>query len=172
MSYLFPDCSVTRPVFSTSAPVKVESKKTIPEIQEKDESESSDSGNDESGSGEDGNDDDDDNSSSSGDDDGEGEEGEIKSDEEKYDDVLTLPNNNILDYSITCIQRSLKGSNESGLLQQVVFKCRFYEVDLRRVAVSEPWSLKASGLLIQVVSNTGLTIVQFESTCTRQNKCY
>ena len=29
-------------------------------------------------------------------------------------------------YSITCIQRTLKGSNESGLLQQVVFKCRFY----------------------------------------------
>ena len=29
-------------------------------------------------------------------------------------------------YSITCIQRPLKGSNEIGLLQQVVFKCRFY----------------------------------------------
>ena len=29
-------------------------------------------------------------------------------------------------YSITCIQRLLKGSNEIGLLQQVVFKCRFY----------------------------------------------
>ena len=28
-------------------------------------------------------------------------------------------------YSITCIQRPLKGSDESGLLQQVVFKCRF-----------------------------------------------
>ena len=28
-------------------------------------------------------------------------------------------------YSIACIQRPLKGSNESGLLQQVVFKCRF-----------------------------------------------
>ena len=27
--------------------------------------------------------------------------------------------------SITCIQWPLKGSNESGLLQQVVFKCRF-----------------------------------------------
>ena len=46
-------------------------------------------------------------------------------------------------YSITCIQRALKGSNESGLLQQVVFNCRFYFVDLRRVAVSEQWSLKA-----------------------------
>ena len=33
-------------------------------------------------------------------------------------------------YSITCIQRPLKGSNESGLLHQVVFKCRFYQVDL------------------------------------------
>ena len=30
--------------------------------------------------------------------------------------------------SITCIQRPLKGSNESGLLQQVVFKYRFYQV--------------------------------------------
>ena len=29
-------------------------------------------------------------------------------------------------YSITCIQRGLKGNNESGPLQQVVFKCRFY----------------------------------------------
>ena len=33
-------------------------------------------------------------------------------------------------YSISCIQRPLKGSNESGLLQQVVCKCRFYKVDL------------------------------------------
>ena len=62
-------------------------------------------------------------------------------------------------YSITCIQRPLKGSNESGLSQQVVFKCRFYLVDLRRIAVAEQWSLKAGGLLIQVVSNTGLTVV-------------
>ena len=29
-------------------------------------------------------------------------------------------------YSITCIQRPLKGSNESGLLRQVAFKYRFY----------------------------------------------
>ena len=61
-------------------------------------------------------------------------------------------------YSITCIQRPLKGGNESGLLQQVVFKCRFYYIDFRRMAVSEQWSLKAGGLLMQVVSNTGLTV--------------
>ena len=53
-------------------------------------------------------------------------------------------------YSITCIQRPLKRSNESGLLQQVVFKCRFYQVDLKRVVVPEQWSLEAVGLLIQV----------------------
>ena len=29
-------------------------------------------------------------------------------------------------YSITCIQRPPKGRNKSGLLQQVVFKCRLY----------------------------------------------
>ena len=29
-------------------------------------------------------------------------------------------------YSKTCIQRPHKRSNESGLLQQVVFKCRFH----------------------------------------------
>ena len=61
-------------------------------------------------------------------------------------------------YSTTCIQRPLKGNNGSSLLQQVVFKCRFYLVELRRVVVSEQWSLKAGGLLIQVVSNTGLTV--------------
>ena len=49
-------------------------------------------------------------------------------------------------YSITCIQRPLKESNESGLLQRVVFKCGFYPVDLRRVIVSEQWFLKAAGL--------------------------
>ena len=38
----------------------------------------------------------------------------------------------ISNYSITCIQRPPKGSNESGLLQQVVFKCRYYLLDLRR----------------------------------------
>ena len=46
-------------------------------------------------------------------------------------------------YSISCIQRPLKESNESGLLQQVVFKCRLYKVDLNRVSVSEQWCLKA-----------------------------
>ena len=61
-------------------------------------------------------------------------------------------------YSITCIQKPLKGSNESGLFQQVVFACRFYSIDLRRVVVSEKWSLKAGVLLIQVVFNTGLTV--------------
>ena len=64
-------------------------------------------------------------------------------------------------YSITCIKRPLKGSNESGLLQQVVFKCRFYYVDLRKVDVIEQWSIKADGLLIQVVSNSGLTVQEF-----------
>ena len=33
-------------------------------------------------------------------------------------------------YTITCIQRLPMGNNKSGLLQQVVFKCRFYQVDL------------------------------------------
>ena len=61
-------------------------------------------------------------------------------------------------YRITCIQRPLKGSNESGLLQQVVFKCRFYSVVLKRVAVLEQRSLKAGDLLIQAFSNTGLTV--------------
>ena len=55
-------------------------------------------------------------------------------------------------YSITCIKRPLKESNEGGLLQQVVFKCRFYLVNLRWVVVSEQWSLQASGL------NTGLIV--------------
>ena len=41
----------------------------------------------------------------------------------------------------------------------VVFQCRFYYVDLRRVAVLEQWSLKPGGLLIQVVSNTDLTVL-------------
>ena len=52
-----------------------------------------------------------------------------------------------------------KESNESGLLQQVVLQCRFYQVDLRRVVVLQQWSLKAGGLLIQMVSNTGLTVL-------------
>ena len=37
-----------------------------------------------------------------------------------------------VEYSITCIQRPPKGRNENGLLQQVVFKCRCYQVDFRR----------------------------------------
>ena len=63
-------------------------------------------------------------------------------------------------YSINSIHRPLKGSNESGLFQHVVFKCRFCYVDLRRVVALEKWSLKAVSLLIQVVSNTGLTVVR------------
>ena len=35
------------------------------------------------------------------------------------------------------------GKNESGLLKHVVFKCRFYKVNLRRCAVSKQWSHKA-----------------------------
>ena len=62
-------------------------------------------------------------------------------------------------YSITCIQRPLSESYKSGLLKQMIFKCRFYEVDSRRVVVSKQWSLKAGGLLIQVISNTGLTVI-------------
>ena len=61
-------------------------------------------------------------------------------------------------YRIICIQRPLKGSIESSLLQQVVFKCRFYSVVLKRVAVLEQRSLKAGDLLIQGFSNTGLTV--------------
>ena len=30
---------------------------------------------------------------------------------------------------------------KSGLLQQVVFKCRFYLIDVRRDVVSKEWSL-------------------------------
>ena len=71
---------------------------------------------------------------------------------------IALTDCHFLNYTTTCIQKPLKESNESGLLQQVVFKCRFYKVDLRRVVVSELWSLKAGGISIQVVSNTGLTV--------------
>ena len=49
----------------------------------------------------------------------------------------------ILMYSITCIQRPPNGSDKSGLLLQVVFKCRFYLDDFTRGVVSEQWSLKA-----------------------------
>ena len=63
-------------------------------------------------------------------------------------------------HSITCIQRPLQVINKSILLQQVVFKCWFYFVDLGRDVVSDLWSLKSGGCLIQVVSNTGLTVTQ------------
>ena len=46
--------------------------------------------------------------------------------------IIPLQNKCFWRYSITCIQRRLKGSNKSGLVQQMVFKCRFYLVDLRR----------------------------------------
>ena len=46
-------------------------------------------------------------------------------------------------YNITCIQRPPNESNKNGLLQQVVYKCSFYSVDLRRGVVSGQWSLKA-----------------------------
>ena len=62
-------------------------------------------------------------------------------------------------YSITCFQRAPKGSNKSGLLQQVVFKCRFCYVDLTRSVLSEQWSLRAGHCLIQVVSNTSFTVL-------------
>ena len=61
-------------------------------------------------------------------------------------------------YSITCIQRPPKGSKKSGLLQQLVCRCRFHSVDLRRAVVLEWWSLKAVSSLIQVVSNTGFIV--------------
>ena len=41
-----------------------------------------------------------------------------------YIDMISMMN--YYKYSITCIQRPLKGSNKSGLLWQVVFKCMFY----------------------------------------------
>ena len=42
----------------------------------------------------------------------------------------------------------------------MVFKCMFYSIDLRRDVVSERWSLKAVDCLVQVVSNTGLTVLE------------
>ena len=59
---------------------------------------------------------------------------------------------------VTETQRIFRGSHKSGLLQQVVFRCRFYWVDLRRGVVSEQWSPKPTDCLIQVVSITGLTV--------------
>ena len=72
-------------------------------------------------------------------------------------------------YSITSIQRLPKGSNRSGLLQQVVFKCRWYYVDLRREAVLEQWSLKEGDCLIQVVFNAGLTVYHIKYRNTVKN---
>ena len=63
--------------------------------------------------------------------------------------------------NITCIQRPPKGSNESGLLQQVVFKCRFYYVGFRRNVGSEQWSLKAVDCEIQVIFDIGFTVLTF-----------
>ena len=53
-------------------------------------------------------------------------------------------------YSITCIQRPPKGRNKSGLLQQVVLTCRFYEADLRMSVVSNTIQKAQSQLLLMV----------------------
>ena len=65
----------------------------------------------------------------------------------------SIENKGVCKYSITCVKRPRKGSNKSGLLQQVVFKCRLYKVNLKRGVVSGQWSLKAVDCLIQEVSN-------------------
>ena len=70
--------------------------------------------------------------------------------------ALLQKNKSTIKYSITCIKRPRKRSDKSSLLQQVVFKCRFYSDDFRRGVVSEQWSLQAVDCLIQVVSNPGL----------------
>ena len=44
--------------------------------------------------------------------------------------------------SITCIQRPPKGRNKSGLSQQLVIKCRFYQVDFRSVLYQNSGLLK------------------------------
>ena len=66
-------------------------------------------------------------------------------------------------YSITCIQRPLRGSNECGLLLQVVFKYRFYFVDKRGIVVTELWILKAGALLTISQTRPGFN-VSFENT--------
>ena len=73
----------------------------------------------------------------------------------------SIENKGICKFSITRVQRPRKGSNKSGLLQQVVFKCKLYQVNLIRGVVSGQWSLKAVDCLIQVVSNTGLIVLLF-----------
>ena len=60
-------------------------------------------------------------------------------------------------YSITCIKTPLKGSNKSFSYNRWSLNTGSIRLTLRRV-VSKQWSLKAGGLLIQVVSNTGLTV--------------
>ena len=62
-------------------------------------------------------------------------------------------------YSITCIQRPPKGRTKNGLWQQIVFKYKFYVIDLWRTIVLEKRSVEAVYYLIQVVSNTGLTVL-------------
>ena len=47
----------------------------------------------------------------------------------RTDNFNHIERTDIIMYSITCIQRPTKGSHKSGLLQQVVFKCKFYSVD-------------------------------------------
>ena len=69
-----------------------------------------------------------------------------------------IENKGVCKYSITCVQRPCKESNKSGLLEQVVFNCRLYLVDLIRGVVTGQWSLKAVDCLyrwslIQVVFN-------------------
>ena len=54
--------------------------------------------------------------------------------------------------------KTTKGSNKSGLLQEVVFKFRFYPVDLGRDVALEQWTLNTVNCLKEVVSTTGLTV--------------
>ena len=74
-------------------------------------------------------------------------------------------------HSITCIQKPPEGSNTSDLLQQVVFKCRSYLVNLSGGVVSEQWSLTAEDCLIQVVSNTALTVTSNSSNPKKVQSC-
>ena len=74
-------------------------------------------------------------------------------------------------YSITCIQRPPEGSNKSDLLQQVVFKCRFYLDDLSRGVVSEQWSLNAVDCLTLFQTTNFSRQVQIEIICRQQNEC-
>ena len=66
-------------------------------------------------------------------------------------------------YSITCIQRSPKGSKKVVSYSRWSLKCRCHLVDLRKDVASKQWSLKAGGCLIQVVSNKGLTVLTLET---------